>query len=284
MIEKSDKFILRTRIMKIWKNTPTLNGYDEGFSFTEDKIEADILLLGSKPVNIDDFPNVKGIFRAGISKDNIPAVDEKSRRITIRFPSEQTIKYIYDETANFTCSLIFRMNYQNVGSINPWKKHDRMQLQDKVLLVIGTGNIGNIVANKMRNFLKVLTFDIRENNSTDFHSMIPEADFISLHIPNLPENRSFFDYEKLGMMKDGATLINTARGPIVDEDALLDELNKDRIRAAFDVFWEEPYQGRLLKFYPEKFFMTPHIASTCIGFLKGCSNDLKKLIEELSID
>lgn len=270
--------------MKIWKNTPTLNGYDEGFCFTENKNEAEILLLGSKSVSINDFPNIKGIFRAGVSKDNIPVLDQNNRIITVRFPSEHTLKYIYNETANFTCSLIFRMNYQNVGSITPWKKIDRMQLQDKVLLVIGTGNIGSIVANKMRNFLKVLTFDIRENTSSDFLSMLPRADFVSLHIPNLSENRSFFNSEKLNMMKNGSVLINTARGQIVDEDALLDELKKDRIRAAFDVFWEEPYHGQLTKYYPEKFFMTPHIASTCIGFLIGCRNDLKKLIEELSSD
>ena len=50
----------------------TLNGYDDGLAFTTDKSKAEILLLGSKSVNIDDFPMIKGIFRAGIGKDNVP--------------------------------------------------------------------------------------------------------------------------------------------------------------------------------------------------------------------
>ena len=71
--------------MKIWKNTSTLNGYDNGLIFTEDKNQADIALLGSKPINLFEFPILKGIFRAGIGKDNVPEKDalEKGARITI---------------------------------------------------------------------------------------------------------------------------------------------------------------------------------------------------------
>ena len=83
-------------------------------------------------------------------------------------------------------------------------------------------------------------------------------------------------------MKDGSVLINTARGAIVDEDALDRELKKDRLRAAFDVFWKEPYNGKLKEFYPDNFFMTPHVASTTEGFLNGCRKDLDSLINELN--
>ena len=58
--------------MFIWKNTSTLDGYDEGLSFTGDTEQAKIALLGSKPIDLLEFPNLKGIFRAGIGKDNVP--------------------------------------------------------------------------------------------------------------------------------------------------------------------------------------------------------------------
>ena len=55
-----------------------------------------------------------------------------------------------------------------------------------------------------------------------------------------------------------------------------------RLRAAFDVYWQEPYKGELKNFYPEPFFMTPHVASTCSEFLQRCRKDLNNLIRELS--
>ena len=83
-------------------------------------------------------------------------------------------------------------------------------------------------------------------------------------------------------MKDNAILINTARGTIVDEDALYHELSAGRLRAAFDVFWQEPYNGKLMEYYPARFFMMPHVASTCSGFLAGCRKGLDELTQELS--
>ena len=79
-------------------------------------------------------------------------------------------------------------------------------------------------------------------------------------------------------MKSGSILINTSRGVIVDEEALYGELQNKRLKAAFDVFWQEPYRGKLKEFFPDYFFMTPHVASTCDGFLNGCRNDLNQLI------
>ena len=80
-------------------------------------------------------------------------------------------------------------------------------------------------------------------------------------------------------MKNNATLINSARGAIVDEEALYAELKNGHLKAAFDVYWQEPYKGKLKELHPDPFFMTPHIASTCISFLKGCRDGLDKLID-----
>ena len=267
--------------MKIWKNTATLDGYDEGLPFTNIKEEADIVLLGSKPVSLEGFPNLKGIFRVGISRDNVPIEEAETMGIIVRFPSQETIDIVYEETACFTCSLIFRMLYSEIGTLDPWWKGIRVQLNDKVLLVIGMGNIGGRVAKKMKGFLKVDTFDVLQNTTAELKALIELADCITLHIPKNEENNNFIDGEKLSWMKDGSVLINTARGAAVNEDALFKEIESFRLFAAFDVYWQEPYQGKLKKYHPDHFYMTPHVASTCHGFLEGCRKDLDILIEDL---
>jgi phosphoglycerate dehydrogenase-like enzyme len=268
--------------MLIWKNTATLDGYDEGLHFTESKKGADIALLGSKPINLIEFPNLKGIFRAGIGSDNVPVKEAKERGIIVRFPSKETIDIIFEETASFTCSFIFRMLFSNIGTIDPWQKEPRLQISKKRLLVIGAGRIGGRVAELIKHFMRVTTFDILQNETSELKPLMQEADCVTVHIPKSDENISFIDAEKLSWMKNGSSLINTARGAIVDEDALYKELEIGRLKAAFDVYWHEPYNGKLKTIDPDYFYMTPHVASTCSGFLEGCRKDINKLILRLN--
>ena len=267
--------------MKIFKNTDTLGGYDEGLMFTSDKSEADIVLMGSKPIVLDEFKNIKGIFRAGIGRDNVPVEEAQRRGISVRFPGDETVDLIFSETARFTCQLILRMLYSNIGTLDPWMKESRTELSAKKLLVIGCGNIGRRVADNMKPFMQVECFDTLTNSMDDLTHLLMEAHCVSLHIPNTPDNVDFMDSEKLALMMDGAVLINTARGAIVSEDALLAEIETGRLRAAFDVYWQEPYRGRLSQYHPDRFYMTPHVASTCNGFLEGCRRELDMLMKEL---
>ena len=270
--------------MKIWKNTSTLDGYDEGLDFTAEKNQAEIALLGSKPIDLIDFPKLRGIFRAGVGKDNVPEKDAFKRGIKVRYPSKKTIEIIFDETAIFTCSLIFRMFYDSIGTIESWKKYPRKSLREKKLLIIGSGNIGSRVYNFMEPLMNVTKFDIIDNKLSELPILIKDADCITLHIPKTSNNESFMSKDKLALMKNNSILINTARGALVDEDALYHEIKSKRLKAAFDVFWKEPYNGKLKKFHPNYFFMTPHVASTCNGFLIGCRDSLEILIQELKND
>ena len=231
--------------------------------------------------DLTEFTNLKGIFRAGIGRDNVPETEAIKRGVIVRYPSEQTTDIIFEETANFTCGLIFRMLYNNVGTIDPWMKLPRQQFSKKSLLVIGTGKIGSRVAELMSSFMLVKTFDILQNKLSALKSMMHQSDCITIHIPKSDENISFINDERLSWMKDGSVLVNTSRGAIVDEDALFIEINKNRLRAAFDVYWQEPYNGKLKKFYPDNFFMTPHVASTTEGFLNGCRKDFDSLVSDL---
>lgn len=265
--------------MKIFFNTTSLDAFKNKFDFTEDKSTAELMIVGGRQIILEDFPRLKSIYKMGIGTDNLPFKEARKLNIKIYMPSEDTRNLIFEETANTAIGLIFRMLYGNIGDIEKWKKLPRRILRERRILIIGYGNIGNRVCNKLKNFLKV---DIYDNIlfPGNLNKLIPKADLISLHIPLTKDNVNFIDEKKLLLMKDGAILINTARGKLVDEDALYKYISKGNICAAFDVFWKEPYRGKLKEFYPDRFYMTPHIASNTINFLESCVSDIKVIVEK----
>ena len=112
------------------------------------------------------------------------------------------------------------MLFNEIGEVEGWKKQSRCFLGNKKVLVLGQGNIGSHVTRKLKPSVEVLTFDKADNSIDELPGLMMQADVITLHIPLIDSTKGFIDAEKLGWMKDGAALVNTARGPVVDEDAL----------------------------------------------------------------
>jgi phosphoglycerate dehydrogenase-like enzyme len=267
--------------MKIWSNTNTLDGYIDDLDTKASKSEATIALVGGKAIDIGEFPHLKGIFKTGVGTDNLPFEAAKARGIEIRLPSAKTNDWIFEETANFACYLALRMIYDHAGVLETWTKLPRTATRNKTLLILGLGNIGRRVQSKMAMFCRVTTFDAATDPAEKLPALMAEADCISLHMPLIDATRSFINAERLAWMKPGAALINTARGPVVDEAALGTAIASGHVRAAFDVFWKEPYQGELRQLPNDQFLMTPHIASTCDEFLSGCAVDFREFCHEV---
>jgi len=97
----------------------------------------------------------------------------------------------------------------------------------------------------------------------DLEQVLREADVVSLHTPLSEATRGLISRERLALLRDGATLVNTARGAVVDEDALVDELESGRIGAGLDVFVHEPHVPERLRGLPNV-VLTPHIASSTV--------------------
>lgn len=259
--------------MIVWKNDTSLDSYLKGIPVSVDKEKAELFLVGSQKFELPKSPLLKGIFRIGVGADNIPYEECNRRGIKVYFPSDKTKSFIYEETANFSCYLIFTLLYRNKYNFSSWEKNSRDCLNSKKLLIVGKGNIGERVYKKMLPFFILDFYDILESKREDLFSKIREADIISLHLPATKDNICFWDSKKLSAMKEGAILINASRGQIVKEEDLYDSLVKKNIAVGFDTFWEEPYSGKLLDFYPDKFYATPHVASTCNQFLSGAAED-----------
>jgi len=267
--------------MQIWSNTKTLDGYLPELSFTTDKTAAEVALVGGKAIDLQEFPRLRGLFKTGVGRDNVPEAEARARGVACAFPSAATCEIIYEETANFTCHLILRSLYADVGDFAGWTKLDRVALSRRELLVLGTGNIGSRVAAKMASFMRVTSFDILRNEPDELEALMNRADCVTLHIPMNSATRGFIDAEKLRSMKDGAVLVNTARGAVVVEDALYQELAAGRLRAAFDVFWQEPYKGKLLALPSDRLLVSPHVASTCREFIVGTADDFVSFLGSL---
>lgn len=268
--------------MKVWTNTKTLDQKIPEFREPSSPEEAEVAVIGSKPIDLDQFPRLRGLFKCGVGTDNVPFDACEQRGIKIGLPSQETAQIIYEETASFTVATILRMLYMDAGDLDAWTKVQRPMLNRRNVLVIGMGRIGSRVADKLAPLLSVSCFDIGSKSIDELWPMLNRADAVSLHIPLSQETYAWFGRECLAAMQDEAVLVNTARGAIVDEGALLNEVETGRIRAAFDVFWEEPYYGCLREFHPDRFFMTPHVASTCVDFLDGLARDCRSFVDSVS--
>ncbi len=145
------------------------------------------------------------------------------------------------------------------------------QIQGKKLGIIGLGKIGSYLAEIARGFrMKIIYFDVHRQKKLEqglkiqyrpLNSLIKNSDFISLHVPLLPATHHLIGKRELKLMKNDAILINTARGPVVDEKALYRTLKKGEIAGGgLDVFENEPKLTPGLS-QLRNVILTPHIAS-----------------------
>jgi phosphoglycerate dehydrogenase-like enzyme len=146
------------------------------------------------------------------------------------------------------------------------------ELHDKVLGIVGMGHIGQEVAARAKPFgCRIIYHDLNRlpaekeaelgAEAMDLEELLGISDIVTLHVPLTPQTRHLINRERLDRMKPGAFIINTARGEVVDEEALAEALEKDRLAgAAIDVFTQEPVNpdNPLLK--SPKVFLSPHIA------------------------
>jgi glyoxylate reductase len=130
--------------------------------------------------------------------------------------------------------------------------------------IIGLGRIGTAVATRARAFgMNVLHTRREDDGSPDrreLDDLLRESDVVTIHVPLTDETDRLLDARRLGLLRDGACLINTARGAIVDEEALVSELASGRLRAGLDVFTHEPHVPDVLLGLPNV-VLSPHVGS-----------------------
>ncbi len=145
-----------------------------------------------------------------------------------------------------------------------WKPVTRESLADKQVLIVGYGQIGEAIE------ARILPFEARVSRVarsardgvhaiTELPDLLPDADVVVLIVPGTDETTGLFDAEMLAHLKDDALLVNIARGPVVDTDALLAELTSERIHAALDVVDPEPLPEDHPLWHAPNLLIAPHV-------------------------
>jgi glyoxylate reductase len=135
-------------------------------------------------------------------------------------------------------------------------------LAGSTLGIVGLGRIGSAVARRAEAFDMRILFH-RRSSGIALDELLRQSDVVSLHVPLTAETAGLISRERLALLRDGSTLVNTARGAVVDEDALVDELASGRIGAGLDVFVHEPRVPERLLGLPNV-VLTPHIGSATV--------------------
>jgi glyoxylate reductase len=140
------------------------------------------------------------------------------------------------------------------------------EVSGSTLGIVGLGRIGSAVARRANGFEMRVVYTQRTRlgdskfEYRELDDLLREADVVSIHAPLTPQTTGLLSRERLALLRDGSTLVNTSRGGLVDEDALVDELVSGRISAGLDVFVHEPTVPDALFGLPNV-VLTPHIGS-----------------------
>jgi len=245
---------------------------------------------------LEKATNMKLIVRAGVGLDNIDLEGAKEKGIkvvntpnaTTNSVAELALTMILAATRNVVKGTI-KIKNEPASFKKAKKELMSVEIAGKTLGVIGTGRIGTALAEKAKALgMKVIGYDayLTENPIIELKDSMEEvlknADYISLHLPLTPETKLLISEKEFNLMKDGAVLINCARGGIVDEEAAYKALESGKLGVyATDVFEKEPPEedNPLLKH--ENVIITPHIgAQTKEGNYRASVQAAEKIIEE----
>ncbi len=247
-----------------------VKGVEAILSVLTEEINKEVMEAAGKQLKI--------IANYAVGYNNIDVEEAKKRNILVT----NTPGVLTDAVADHAVGLLFATarriteadKYTRAGKFKAWGPELFLggDIAGKVLGVVGLGRIGSAVAQRMsQGFnMKVIYYDVRRNEELEkkhgwqyeeLDDLFKKADFVSLHTALTPETKHLISAERLKTMKPGAYLINTSRGPVIDEKALIEALkNKGIAGAALDVFENEPELMPGLADL-ENVVLTPHIAS-----------------------
>lgn len=269
-VSEKDGVLTREELLSALKSKP----YDGVLALlTDNPIDAEIF---------DAVPTAKIFANYAVGFNNINLKDAKARGVTIT----NTPDVVNDTVAEHTlammlalaCRLVEGDRFMRGGNYKAWDPMLLLgsDLKGKTLGILGVGHIGGQVARSAALGLgmKVAYYDIRRNESLEGEigalfmatpeEVLKEADVVSIHVPLLDSTHHLINAERLSMMKRSALLINTSRGPVVDESALVEALRAGVIRgAAIDVYENEPEMAPGLSEL-QNVIITPHIASATV--------------------
>jgi D-3-phosphoglycerate dehydrogenase / 2-oxoglutarate reductase len=239
----------------------------------------------------------KAIGRFGLGVDNIDIAAAAELGITVTYVPDYCMQEVSDHAMALLLALARKVPQSNaLVQAGRWDMPAVVpihRLAGRVVGLVGFGNIPRALAPKAKAFgLRVVAHDPNVSQQAlaaagvegmSFDRLLEISDFVSIHAPLLPATRGLFNAEVFGKMKQGAYLINTARGPLVDEDALLAALDSGRLGgAALDVIAVEPLPKESRLIGRDNVVLTPHTGFYSVEALNElqtkCAADVARVL------
>lgn len=241
---------------------------------------------------IENAPNLRLILTAGVGSDHVDLAMAAEHDITVAEITGSNVVSVAEHAVMQILTLVrnYFASYKSVvnggwdiGEIAA-KAHD---LEDKVVGIVGMGRIGQRVAARLKPFdVKMYYFDLRHLSTTEeqtlgvrymsLDALTQQSDVISIHISLTPQTAGLFDRERLFSMKKGAYLVNTARGRIVDTDALVEAMEKGHLAGyAGDVWYPQPAPADHPWRTMPNHAMTPHVSGTSLEAQKRYADGVR---------
>lgn len=250
------------------------------------------------PAVLDQASRLKIIARAGSGLDKVDLEYAKQKNITVRnTPDANTTsvaELVFGLMLTLSRNLVSAHNYLRAAEGWDRDRFTGFELAGKQLAIVGFGNIGKKVARRAQAFeMQVACFDpfvdaaaMAEHGVDkveEVNDLLNAADYVTVHVPLLDSTRHLLGAQQFESMKSTAIIVNTARGPVVDNQALVTALREGQIAGAgLDVFEQEPPQDpELLKL--DNLVMCPHIGAATIEALRKMTTQAAQaIIDELA--
>jgi glyoxylate reductase len=234
--------------------------------------DVEVLVVANEPVPLDLLPGLRLVANYSVGFDRL-GIEELTRR---GIAVSNTPGVLSAATADLTFALILatrRRVVEGDAQVRAGEWTGRWtegfvaeELTGSTLGIVGLGRIGQAVARRAQGFDLRVLYAQRTPTATDLgeyrelDALLAESDVVSIHTPLTPETHGLINAPRLALLRDGTCLVNTARGEIVDEAALVAELVSGRLRAGLDVFAHEPAVPAELLALPNV-VLTPHLGS-----------------------
>ena len=242
-----------------------IKNYDVLVVRSNTKVTSDVLEAGAKG-------NLKLVIRAGVGIDNIDLDYAKKVGIKVSNTPDASSDSVAELALGHMFSVSRYIAVANYTMRNgQWnkKQYKGSEIAGKILGIIGMGRIGKALAGKAEALgMKIIYADVlgKQDNLAyefmDLDNLLKVSDYVSLHVPYDKDKGALISSKEISMMKEGAVIINCARGKVVDEEALLEGLNSGKLAGAgIDVFEQEPSKNTELINH-ERVSVTPHIGAS----------------------
>ena len=228
------------------------------------------IIAGVEPITarvLKKAVKLKVISRCGIGMENVDLGEAKQKKIQVFNTPDAPSQAVAELTIALILNLIRRVNEadRNIRG-GQWSKLMGRLLSELTVGIIGCGRIGSQVALYLKAFgSKVIGFDTLIDEHKDIKivplpELLKESDVITFHVPSTPQTNGMVNDAFINMVKNGSFIVNTSRGELIDENALIRGLESGKVAAAaIDTFKEEPYKGPLINF--KNVLLTAHMGS-----------------------